>query len=83
MTSDQAAILSAGAASRQRRWRADLARVAGAVWDVLRAPPLPWATLAEINILVRLIASAGESDTHAPDPFSTEAPFLSDSWPHE
>ena len=83
MTSDQAALQHVGDTSAPRSWRVDLARLARNAWEVLCAPPFPWATLSEVNILLRLIAGAGESDTHPPDPFSTEAPFLNDSWPRE
>ena len=48
----------------------------------LQAPVLPTAALWEANTLVRIL-SAGDRDQYGPDPFSTEAPFLSDNWPRD
>jgi hypothetical protein len=48
----------------------------------VQAPVLPSAALWEANTLVHIL-SDGERAEYDPDPFSTEAPFLSDSWPRD
>src|SRR4051812_41375942 len=40
---------------------------------------VPSHALWEANMLVRML-SAGEPAEYRPDPFSTESPFVSDSW---
>ena len=45
-----------------------------------RVPLLPYATLWEASVLVSLLKKPEHDE---PDPFSTELPFLTDSWPRE
>jgi hypothetical protein len=42
-----------------------------------RVPALPYAALWEASIMVSLLT---ERESHTPDPFAAEMPFLSDAW---
>jgi hypothetical protein len=83
MIAQQDAAQSIAAPSVPRTWQDVCARAARLVWNVVRTPPLPWAALAEAQLLLGMIASSAKEDGYAPDAFSTEMPFLNDSWPRE
>jgi hypothetical protein len=48
--------------------------------------PRTWLALCArtaplVSYVVRMLAGSAENDGYAPDPFSTEMPFLKDGWP--
>jgi len=55
------------------------ARATSPIRGFVKAPVLPYAAVWEANVLVSLLQRK-KKDVE-PDPFATEMPFLSDSWP--
>ena len=55
-----------------------LHRIAASIGDWSSIPCLPYAALWEASVVVDQV---NDRKIYEPDPFATELPFLSDSWP--
>jgi len=57
-----------------------IGRVATAITAFAKMPALPYATLFEANVLIKLL---NDTEYYEPDPFATESPFITSPWPHD
>jgi hypothetical protein len=91
MASDQIAILNSAPVARARTWPFHIGRqhvtaltttfqgIGSGIRRFAMIPARPYASLWEASSVA---GRARDGDAYAPDPFSTELPFLEDSWPN-